>query len=208
MWIQMNQPKILIAYGSRYGCTEEISLKIASYLEKTEGLCTEVVNLRTIAESAWPRLVDFQGILLGTGIRIGKWTKEAESFLKKIKRRFINGRPAIGVFISCGYAADAKHYPIAMRSFLEKKFKDIGFHPDIYEAFGGIFDFSSSSNKSIIDRRILKWGSSDLKLTINDKKRNDYRNWERVYSFSHSFAEMMKKIMTRSKLNQSLIHSI
>ncbi|MFW9777671.1 MAG: flavodoxin domain-containing protein [Candidatus Heimdallarchaeota archaeon] len=203
----MDQPKILIAYGSRYGCTEEISIKIADFLQEKELLTAKVVNLRTTPEEFWPIPDDYQGVLLGTGIRIGKWTTEVESFLNRVKSSYFTEKGVIGFFISCGYAADPKHYPIAVRTFLEKKFNEMAIQPDIYEAFGGIFDFSSSSRIKSIDKQILKWGSRDLHLEIDYGNYNDYRNWGRIFDFSHSFAELARKSIITRNQKHSLVHS-
>ncbi|MFW9856319.1 MAG: flavodoxin domain-containing protein [Candidatus Thorarchaeota archaeon] len=203
----MDQPEILIAYGSRYGCTEEISTKIADFLQKKEQLPIRVLNLRTTPKESWPTLDDYQGLLLGTGIRVGKWTKEAESFLSRIKSSFFTEKGVIGIFVTCGYAADAVHYPIAIRIFLEKKFNDLAIQPDIYEAFGGIFDFSASSRIPLIDKQILKWGSRDLHLKIDYAKYNDYRNWGRIYDFSRSFAELARKNIAKPNQKHSSVPS-
>ncbi|MHA2329476.1 MAG: flavodoxin domain-containing protein [Candidatus Hodarchaeales archaeon] len=189
----MDQTKILIAYGSRYGCTKEISSKIATFLEKKEGINIILLNLREIEEASWPPIERFDGIMIGTGIRVGKWTKEAKAILKGCKKNGVTKRPIIGVFISCGYASDPTHYPIAIKDFLEHKFDDIGIKPDLYDAFGGVFDFSTSSKKGKLDRKILTWGSRDLSMKIDYKNRNDYRNWTQIFEFSLKFVEIMKK---------------
>ncbi len=140
-----DQKKILIAYGSRYGCTEEISNKIADYLEQDKRYHTKLLNLR--GNDHWTSIEEFNGVIIGTGIRIGKWSKETKSFLKKFTQIKNSIKPIIGVFISCGYASDPKYYPNAMQSFLLDILDDIGVksHIDIYDAFGGVFDFSNSA---------------------------------------------------------------
>jgi menaquinone-dependent protoporphyrinogen IX oxidase len=189
----MDQTNILIAYGSRYGCTEEISHKIAEFFEKEDGYRCTLLNLRKTEVSLWPSLEKYDGIIIGTGIRIGKWVKEAQTLLGKCKLNNMTRLLFTGVFISCGYASDPKHYPIAIRDFLERIFVQVGVKPDIYDAFGGVFDFSVSSKKGFLDRRILKWGSRNLCMKTDYTKRNDYRNWTQIYDFSSRFAELLRK---------------
>lgn len=189
----MVQTNILIAYGSRYGCTEEISHKIAEFLENEAGFRCTLLNLRKTGEKLWPSLERYDGIMIGTGIRIGKWAKEAQSFLKKCKQNNMISFPITGVFISCGYASDPNHYPIAIRDFLERIFVQVGVTPDIYDAFGGVFDFSTLSKKGFFDRRILKWGSRDLCMKTDYANRNDYRNWTQIYDFSSRFVKLLRK---------------
>ncbi|MFX0124636.1 MAG: flavodoxin domain-containing protein [Candidatus Hodarchaeota archaeon] len=189
----MDQINILIAYGSRYGCTEEISHIIAEFLEKEEGFMCTLLNLRTTEEDLWPSIERYDGIMIGTGIRIGKWTKEAQSLLKKCKQNNNIKSLITGVFISCGYASDPNHYPIAIRDFLERVFVQVGIKPNIYDAFGGVFDFSHSSKKGFLDRGILKWGSKSLSMKTDYSKRNDFRNWSQIYDFGSRFAKLLWK---------------
>lgn len=71
-----DSPKVLIAYGSRFGSTEEISIKISHTLEEQE-IETHLLDLKKVKAKDWPSLEAFDGVLVGSGIRIGKWTKEA-----------------------------------------------------------------------------------------------------------------------------------
>ncbi|MBL7118503.1 hypothetical protein ISS96_00625 [Candidatus Bathyarchaeota archaeon] len=48
----MSNKKILIAYGTRYGSTEEISQRIAEVLE-SKGLTTQLIDLKTTQERDW-----------------------------------------------------------------------------------------------------------------------------------------------------------
>ncbi|MGZ4853036.1 MAG: flavodoxin domain-containing protein [Halobacteriota archaeon] len=73
--------KILIAYGSRYGSTEEIAHSMARILANA-GLETQLLDLRRTKQKDWPPLASFDGVLVGSGIKIGRWTKEATAFLK------------------------------------------------------------------------------------------------------------------------------
>ncbi|NMC58378.1 MAG: hypothetical protein GYA51_03180 [Candidatus Methanofastidiosa archaeon] len=73
---------VLIVYGSRYGCTEEVSKEIGKILEK-EGLSVSLVNLESSKNA--PKIEEYDAFLVGSGIKIGKWTKETDNFLKKNK---------------------------------------------------------------------------------------------------------------------------
>ncbi|MHA2246808.1 MAG: flavodoxin domain-containing protein [Candidatus Hodarchaeales archaeon] len=189
----MSKINILIAYGSRYHSTEEISTKIALFLENKLEFQVKLLDLRNTRAKNWPPLEKYDGILVGTGIRITKWTKEAKQFLKRKKQIINQNNIILGVFVSCGYASDPKHYPIAIKDFLERIFDEIGIKPDIYDAFGGVFDFSNSSTKGAFDRKILVWGSRDLSMKINYTNRNDYRDWNQIYNFSSKFGKLVKK---------------
>ena len=186
----MTKKRILIAYGSRYNSTEEISRNLGKFLEEKLKLKVSLVDLREIDVDSWPLLErdQFAGIIIGTGIRLTKWTKEVRQFLKANKKNLSNLKIVLGFFISCGYASDPKHYSIAKKEFLEDKFGQIGIRPDIYDAFGGVFDFSPSSPHGSINKQILRWGSRDLIMRIDYTQRNDYRDWNQIYDFARRFA--------------------
>jgi len=71
--------------------------------------------------------------------------------------------------------------------FIEAKFEELRFFPDIFDAFGGVFNFSPTSSLSSLDKQILKWGARDLVMKIDYSQRNDYRDWDRIYDFGKKF---------------------
>ena len=189
----MTQKKILIAYGSRYHSTAETARNLAIFLEEKRNLNVNLLDLCKITKTSWPLLEreKYNGIIVGTGIRIGRWTNEVKQFVKINRNAIKDSEILFGFFISCGYASDPKHYPIAIKQFLEAKFEKFRFIPDIYDAFGGVFDFSPTSSLSSLDKQILKWGARDLVMKIDNIKRNDYRDWDQIYGFAKRFETML-----------------
>ena len=185
----MTQKRILIAYRSRYQSTAETAGKLATFLEEERNLNVSLFNLCKVNEKSWPLLEreEFDGVIVGTGIRIGKWTKEVKQFVKINKDAIKDLKILFGFFINCGYASDPKYYPIAMKQFLEAKFRKLRFFPDISDAFGGVFDFSPTSSLSFLDKQILKRGARDLVMKIDYTQRNDYRDWDQIYGFAERF---------------------
>ena len=189
----MSAKKILIAYGTRYGSTEEISHKIRDFFKENIDIETEIdiLNLQIVNKTDWPSVINYDGILIGSGIRMGRWTKETEHFMRKCKNQ--NGNLILGIFVTCGYAADPKYYPIAIKDFIIQITKKAGIEPDIYDAFGGVFDYSKKSKKNFINKTILKWGARDLNLNIQKNTKNDFRNWEQIKKFTNEFAALFTK---------------
>ncbi|MHA2099451.1 MAG: flavodoxin domain-containing protein [Candidatus Kariarchaeaceae archaeon] len=180
--------KVLIVYGSRYGSTEEIANKISNLLTGKQEFIVTLLNLKRTKTSDCPSITDYDGILIGSGIRIGKWTKEAKNFLIECKRQMSKDNPIIGIFVTCGYAADPKFYPKAIRLFIEKMIQKVEIKPNIFDAFGGVFDYSKKSKKNFIDRKILDWGARDLNLDVKHDSINDFRDWKQIENFTEEFA--------------------
>ena len=71
--------KALIAYGTRHGATTGTSEEIAKTL-KDEGFDTKVVNLK---EEKIKDISEYDLIVVGSGMKMGKWVSETKDFLKK-----------------------------------------------------------------------------------------------------------------------------
>jgi menaquinone-dependent protoporphyrinogen oxidase len=183
--------KVLIAYGTRFGCTEEISEEIAKVLEK-EGIEFQLLNLRKTKARKWPLVREFDGVLVGSGIKIMQWTKEPKTFLKKCKEEL--KEKVVGLFICSAYAIqDPEH---AKKEYIEKVMEKVGVTADMYEAFGGVIDLSESSPLGVVDRKMLKLAAKgmteDMGITIEDNAKNDFRDWDRIRQFAEKFAALVK----------------
>ncbi|MFX1534066.1 MAG: flavodoxin domain-containing protein [Promethearchaeota archaeon] len=187
--------KVLIAYGTRYGSTEEISQEIAKMLEK-EGIESQVVNLGKTKPKNWPSIDEFDGVLVGSGIKVTRWVKHPKTFLQKHKDDIKTKGKILGIFISSGFAASPEKQPEAKKLFIEDLLEKFNIEADIYDAFGGIFDFSESSKMGFIDKKALqlaaKGMSEDFGLEYDPDGRNDFRDWDQIRSFTEKFAALLK----------------
>jgi menaquinone-dependent protoporphyrinogen oxidase len=85
--------KALVVYGSRWGGTVSVAEKIGDYLRKAN-YTVDVVD----AKKQTP--VDpYDLVVVGSGIRADKWTKESLNFLKKNAHAL--GVKKTALFVSC-----------------------------------------------------------------------------------------------------------
>jgi len=63
--------KVLIAYGTRFGSTEEISQEIVRILEK-ERIDSQLLDLQKTKLKEWLPLEGFDEVLVGSSIKIMK----------------------------------------------------------------------------------------------------------------------------------------
>ena len=82
--------KALIVFGTRYGATSSTSEDIAKTLEQ-EGVEVKVVNLK---EEKVKDITEYKLVIIGSGIQIHKWTREAEKFLKKFQKELTRKKVA------------------------------------------------------------------------------------------------------------------
>ncbi len=178
---------VLIAYGSRYGSTEEISIKFRQTLEENK-YTVDLINLKAKTKTI-PNIANYSGVLIGSGIRIGRWTKEAKKFLKTNVKAINDNKILVGIFLSSGEASDPDKKPEAVEKYLIKVFQEIGLDLGdhvLYDAFGGVFDLSDTSTLGWLNKRMLKMAASDdPNITLNE--RNDQRDWDQINTFLENF---------------------
>lgn len=188
----MGNKKVLIAYGTRYGATEEIAQELAKTL-KEKGLEPELLNLKKIKSKNWPKLENFDGFIIGTSLKINSWKKEVKSFLDKNKLGLKKENKKLGVF-TCGAYAIGE--PIESKEDIAKRLmKNYELEADVYNAFGGILDFSEDSKIGKAGRLALKLAakgmSAEKDLQFDMNGRNDFRDWEKIRSFAENFADKL-----------------
>jgi len=180
--------KVLVAFGSRYGSTSEIAHAISTHLNNQD-IETQLLNLKEIKQKNWPSLKNFDGILIGSGIKIGAWTKEAKKFLKQIRSDNITS--PIGAFVSCGEAGDPDKQSEAKKKYIEKVLAKFGVKATLHDAFGGVLDLTEASNLGGLNKKMLSLASKE-DPTIKQGEKNDGRDWAQIEKFAINFCNLLK----------------
>jgi hypothetical protein len=82
--------------------------------------------------------------------------------------------------------------------YLEKILPDLGIKAevDIYDAFGGVLDLSSSAPIFFPDSRMLGMAAKqmvkDTGIHLKEGARNDLRDWDQIQTFTEHFAQLLK----------------
>lgn len=166
----------LIVYGTRYGATPEACAEIQKILEKEYKIPVEIWNIENYR--ACPDLKDFNNIIVASGIKYGKWTKNARKFLSKD----LEGKK-VAVFISSSFAGEDDLYEYAYKTFLEDVLAD---YPDVpivaKAAFGGRVpekDLPNIAKKSLLSRL------PEFQI--------DNRNWDKIKEWAHEVGKIFKE---------------
>lgn len=69
--------RVLVAYASKYGSTQEVAETIATTLREND----LVVELKLVREVK--TLDEYTGVVLGAPLYVARWHKEARSFLSR-----------------------------------------------------------------------------------------------------------------------------
>jgi menaquinone-dependent protoporphyrinogen oxidase len=137
--------KALIVYGTRYGATASTSEMIA--VLRQEGFDVRVINAK---KDEVNDITDFELVIVGNGIKMGKWTKEPEEYLKKFQKEL--AKTKVALFVCCGSTEplDEKEDKIksiekARIQYLEEKAVEFNLQPVALGLFGGVYDFNKMS---------------------------------------------------------------
>ncbi len=187
---------ILIVYASRFGSTSEIAQELADTIENdTEIFNTTIFDLHDKTRKI-KDIERYDGIIVGSGIKYGRWTKESFNFLKKFRTTIIDNKIPLGVYVSSGNAANPSTYEKAKRKYLDDVFRKLNLNNGeivLAEAFGGIFDLSSNSNYNFIEKKMIKRvaRSKDTGFILQDGKLNDFRNWQSIQNWGTDFKNLI-----------------
>ena len=122
--------KTLVAYATKGGVTEESAQVIAQTLREKYGFDVDIVNLR---KNPAPDITQYRNIIIGSGIRMGRWYKSA---LKMLELDF-TGKKVV-LFLSACSAGNPEKHDEAVRNYLDAvlaKYPHV--KPVAAQAFGG-----------------------------------------------------------------------
>jgi menaquinone-dependent protoporphyrinogen oxidase len=166
-----------------------------------EGFETQLLDLKHTKQKQWPALASFDGLLIGSGIKMFRWAGRTTTFLKKhadeLKALKSKGL-VVGVFVSCGSASTPEGHAEAKDRYVEKVLTDLGIKADVdtYDAFAGVLDLSSSAPMGFLDKRMLdmaaKQMAKDTGIHVTEGARNDLRDWDQIRTFTEHFAQLVK----------------
>jgi menaquinone-dependent protoporphyrinogen oxidase len=184
--------QVLIVYGTRYGATESTSEEIARVLQ-AEGFQVTVVNAK---KEKVRDISPYDLIIVGSGMQMGKWTKEPEQFLDQFQQELANKKVAI--FVSSGVQALLEHEKKAeeiaanRKQYLEDKAARYHLQPVSLVIFGGVWDYNQMNflaRKALgsFKPRIEAAGFKEIQSEVYDT-----RDWEAIRAWARELADRIR----------------
>jgi menaquinone-dependent protoporphyrinogen oxidase len=165
--------KALVVYGTRWGGTVDVAQTIGKALS-AGGFSVDVIDAKKNPQA----IESYDLILVGSGLRADKWTKEALSFLETNALALKTKKTAL--FVSCSMA-DRKDagYEKGKKRYLDDVAAQYGLAPISLGYFGGLMDFSYSHGLLVdiivrVNRRNLR------KNGLDTAKVHDTRDWAAI----------------------------
>jgi menaquinone-dependent protoporphyrinogen oxidase len=174
--------KALVVYGTRWGGTVGVAEKIGESLREAN-YKVDVVD----AKKNNPTIDPYHLIVVGSGIRADKWTKETLKFLKKNALSLKAKKTAL--FVSCQMAdkEEKEAREKAKKAYLIKTAEENGLNPISYGFFGGYADFGKSHGL-LVDIIVRVNRKNLLKNGLDIRKILDTRDWNKIGSWAHELA--------------------
>jgi menaquinone-dependent protoporphyrinogen oxidase len=171
--------KALIVYGTRYGTAAEIAEEIGKVIEG-EGAEVDLVNSKDLKDCD---VSPYDLVVVGSGIKMGKWTKESLKFLQN--NRSILKNKKVAIFVSCGAANQEKTRAEGQKKYLDDVAdKYLSGKPEAMGLFGSLYD--PNADHGLLYK--LTWTRSIKKELekqgIDASKRYDYRNWDEIRAWA------------------------
>jgi len=158
---------ILVAYASRYGSTREVAESVAATLRERG----RKVELLPAAEV---RTLDpYGGVVLGGGIYIGRWHRDARGFVRHFQHE-LEGLP-VAVF-GMGPIDDSVKGRLGSERQLERALEKLPIEPFTAQVFGGVVD------------------PAKLRFPYNRMPAADIRNWDEIHDWAVLVAEQFERV--------------
>lgn len=184
----MSEKKVLIFYGTRYGATEGVAGRMAEIFREN-GNQAEVFNLKDLPHDRIPDFSTYDGIMIGSSIKIGQWTKGVKKFVGQKAEDLNRFKGKLGFYVCSGYASNPETYEKVKVEYTTEACQKLGVKKlDMYDAFGGLMDFSETSRMGWLEKRILKMvGQATTGEKAEDNSYNDLRDWDQIEKFTLEF---------------------
>ncbi|EKQ53670.1 MAG: flavodoxin [Methanobacterium sp. Maddingley MBC34] len=179
--------KALVVYGTRYGTAAEIAEEIARVI-KEEGVEVDLVDARGMKDCD---ISPYDLVVVGSGIKMGKWTKKSLKFLQNNKSSLAEKKVAI--FVSCGAANEEDSRTEGQEKYLDEvAAKNLVNQPVATGLFGSVYD--PDAKHGIVFNLTNRFIKKDLeKKGLDITKRHDYRDWEGIRTWARDLAGSIKK---------------
>ena len=178
---EMNN-KILVTYASKYGATKEIAEKIGGVLRHAD-LQVDVLPMNSVRD-----LNAYKAVILGSAVYVGKWHKEAVTFLQ-VNEEILAARP-VWLF-SSGPTGEGDPVELVEGLRLPETLQPVvdRIHPRDIAVFHG---YINSDKINFIEKWAIK--------SLVKKPFGDFRDWNAITAWATAIAKSLKEKAAKQSL--------
>ena len=184
--------KTLIVFGTRYQATTGTSEEIAKVLREEDF----VVRVANAKKDKIENISEYDLIIVGSGMKMGKWTSEADDFLKKFQKEL--GPKKLAIFASTMKAVserEGKTEDVAKmrKAALEDKVAQFNLRPIALGFFGGVLDYNKmgflfKKTMGFLKPQLEKDGFKQTEPDLYD-----LRDWDEIRSWAKELAKKARE---------------
>ena len=163
--------KILLAFASKYGSTQEVAEAIAKTMRE-KGLDVDLQQASQVRS-----LEEYSAVVLGAPLYLYRWHKHAIRFLKHYEKA-LKGMPAAVFAVGPSFNGDEKEWLETRDQFRKEMAKFPWFSPIEAEVMGGNYDPVNLS--------------FPLKYFLKDLPAADLRDWDAIANWADDVAAKLQ----------------
>jgi menaquinone-dependent protoporphyrinogen oxidase len=169
--------QVLVAYATKYGATAEIAEKMGQVLRQA-GLRTDVLPTDRVSDVS-----PYNAVVLGSAVYIGRWRKEAATFLKANEKAL--AERLVWLF-SSGPTGERDPVELTQGWRFPKALQPIAdrIRPRDIAVFHGAVDVGKLNF-------IEKWMLKNVKAPSGD-----FRDWDAITSWATAIADELKEAVS------------
>ena len=171
--------KILVAYATRYGSTQEIAEKVVGMLRE-QGLQVDLQPLRQVQS-----LTGYSAVVIGAPLYMFHWHKDALSFLARNRPALVE--MPVAIFALGPWHNEAKEFQTVREQLDKELAKFAWLHPQAIEIFGGKFD----PNALTFPHNLLP--------ALKNMPYSDIRDWTKIRAWTNKLAAMFQPTMAQQE---------
>jgi menaquinone-dependent protoporphyrinogen oxidase len=188
-WINM---RTLIVYGTRYGATEGNAEEIAKVL-RANSFDVKVVDAK---KEKIKDISDFELVIVGSGMRMFRWVKEPENFIKKFQKEL--QQKHIAIFVSSGaqllheFDGEKQAMEDAWQKYLVDKTAKYHLETISMAIFGGVWDYDKMGFFFKRTMEPMKEKLIEAGFTESSPGVYDSRNWDKIREWTTDLIQKLE----------------
>ena len=182
--------RIVLVYGTTEGQTGRIAVFLGEVI-RAAGTEIDIVDLK---RADLPRLDDYDGVIVGASIHMGKHEKYVADFVRR-NRAVIDRRPSAFFSVSLAAHGDIENAERYVAEFEE----ETGWRPGKVAMFSGALLYTQYG---FVKRRVLRKIAKDKGNLATDTSRDwVYTEWDGITRFAEDFLRDVESAGTANAPN-------
>ncbi|MDW7674700.1 MAG: flavodoxin domain-containing protein [Bacillota bacterium] len=178
--ISTDQSKVLVAYASQYGTTGEVAREIANTFVN-QGVEADVKLIENVTD-----LSQYNNVIVGSSVRIGKWLPEATEFVENNKKQLSKLNVAYfltSLTLGTSQKQEEKDEIAKILDDIQQQIPEV--KPLAKGLFAGVLDFSKLSPAMKMGLKIMG------KVADKEMTEGDYRDWKAIGTWAREVKQIM-----------------